>query len=328
MDPSKQLNPFALGGVVTGRQFAGRAAEISRLRDLVNAGQHAYLYAPRRYGKTSLLREAFGPLIDARRLELVWCDCWPARDAQALATRLAQEVVSRAGSLAKVAEWAKNASGLFKRLRPTLTLGHSCTTVAIEVGPTGQGQLPDLEDAVMAVGRLAAHRKHPTVLVFDEFQQIAEWADVSQAEAALRSAIQQLRGVSCLFAGSQRHLLQQMFSDRARPLFNLAAPFPLGRLSREEIGPWLGDRFQDTGMTLEPSALERILAAAAGHPWATQYLAHFVWQEAATRGARKVDQEIVSRGLDTAVAVEDTLVAGKLSALTAPQRHVLAALAR
>ena len=167
MDDNKALNPFALGGFVTGRQFAGRTLEITRLRDLVQAGQHAYLYAPRRYGKTSLLREALGPLVEAKRLEAVWCDCWPAADAQALATRLAQDVVGRAGSLGKVAEWVKTAGGLFKRLRPTLSIGQGGANVSIEVAPTGQGPLPDLEDAVAAVGRLAAHRKRPTALVLD-----------------------------------------------------------------------------------------------------------------------------------------------------------------
>lgn len=328
MSTDKSLNPFALGGVVTGRQFTGRTAEIARLRDIVNTSQHAYLYAPRRYGKSSLLREALGGLIDARRIEAVWCDCWPTVDAQDLATRLAQDVVNRAGSLNKVAEWVKTAGGLFKRLRPTFAIGQGGANVSIEVSPTGQGQLPDLEDAVAAVGRLAAHRKRPTVLVLDEFQQVAQWNQASQAEATLRSAIQQLKGVSCLFAGSQRHLLQEMFTDRARPLFNLAAPFPLSRLSREEIGPWLSERFLEAGITLEATALERILEVTAGHPWATQYLAYFVWQEAAVSGARRVDDRTVAAALDRAVAVEDTLTGEKLAALTQPQRLVLAALAR
>lgn len=328
MFADKSLNPFALGGVVTGRQFAGRVAEIARLRDLVHSGQHAYIYGPRRYGKSSLLREALGSLLDAKRIDGVWCDCWPTTDAQDLATRLAQDVVSRAGNLSKVAEWVKTAGGLFKRLRPTFAIGPGGSTVSIDVSPTGQGKLPDLEDAVAAVGRLAAHRKRPTVLVFDEFQQVAQWNEASQAEATLRSAIQQLKGVSCLFAGSQRHLLQQMFNDRARPLFNLAAPFPLGRLSQEEIGPWLSERFMDSGITLEATALERMVEVAAGHPWATQYLAHFVWEAAAVQSARRVDTGIVATALNRAMAVEDTLAGGKLAALTQSQRSVLAAVAR
>jgi hypothetical protein len=125
MSTDKSLNPFVLGGVVTGRQFAGRTVEIARLRDIVGTGQHAYVYAPRRYGKSSLLREAFGALIDAKRVEGVWCDCWPAADAQDLATRLARDVVDRAGSLNKVAEWVKTAGSLFKRLRPTYRSGRA-----------------------------------------------------------------------------------------------------------------------------------------------------------------------------------------------------------
>ncbi len=328
LDQLKSLNPFALGGIVTGEQFAGRKPEIARLRELVQSGQHAFLYAPRRYGKTSLLREAFSALERSKRLVIVWCDCWPVPDAGTLASRLAQEVVLRAGKVGKFADWVRTAGSLFKRLRPMLSVGQSGAIVAIEVASTRQGTLPDLEDAVAAVGRLGAEKKRPVLLVLDEFQQIADWDNGPQAEAALRTAVQHLKGVSVLFAGSQRHLLQQMFTDRARPLFNLAAPFPLGRLTREEVGPWLTERFAQGGLSLEAAALERILDLASGHPWSTQYLAHFVWRSAAARGVRRVDADLVTAGLDEAIRVEETLAAGKLADLTSQQLQVLAALAR
>jgi hypothetical protein len=77
MNSRKYLNPFALGGVVTGKQFAGRSAEVARLRAIAEAGQHVFVFAPRRYGKTSLLREALETEAISRRLVLVWCDCLP-----------------------------------------------------------------------------------------------------------------------------------------------------------------------------------------------------------------------------------------------------------
>jgi hypothetical protein len=84
----------------------------------------------------------------------------------------------------------------------------------------------------------------------------------------------------------------------------------------------------EAGVALEATALDRLLEVTAGHPWASQYLAHFVWQEAAVSGARSVDEGTVAAALDRAVAVEDTLTGEKLAALTQPQRLVLAALAR
>ena len=53
-------NPFVYGEVVPAAAFVNREAEIERLtRDLL-AGQKIFLISPRRYGKSSLVRQALG----------------------------------------------------------------------------------------------------------------------------------------------------------------------------------------------------------------------------------------------------------------------------
>jgi uncharacterized protein len=325
MDNSKLINPFALGGVVTGKRFAGRSAEIERVRMIAQSGQHVYLFAPRRYGKTSLLREAFARLEQAGDLVVVWCDCLPSTDVQSLAIRLAEEVV-RASHAGRAADWGKTIGSLFKRLRPALKIdSHGQATVSLEVGPNAPA-LPNLEDALSAVEQLAIKQGKPLVLVLDEFQQIAEWDKGHQTEAVMRTAIQNFHRVSCIFAGSERHLLQHMFSDRARPLFQLAAPFPLGRLSAAELSPWLTDRFRETGLDAPPEALDAIFAIAAGHPAATQFVGHYVWDAALISGSNRITAGVVQQGLAQALDASDTIYAGEYARLTAPQRQVLAAL--
>jgi hypothetical protein len=321
-------NPFALGGVVRGKQFAGRGVEIERLRQLARAGESVYLFAPRRYGKTSLLREAFELEARRGRLILLWCDCLPAVDAGDLAARLAREVVQGA-KRGKVAQWAKEAGALFKRIRPVVAVqGDGQVRLEVEFGDAPANNDPNLEDALGAVARLAATRGKPVVVVFDEFQQIVTWDRDHRTEAVIRTAIQHQQETSYAFAGSQRHLLQAMFADRARPLFNLAVPFPVGRLSVEELRPWLTDRFAAGGLELEGSAAERLLSLGAGHPWATQYLSHFVWEAARHLDEPRACEESVISGLTTALAVGATTYEAEISRLTGPQRRVLAAVAR
>src|SRR5918996_1164896 len=327
MNAARRLNPFALGGVVTGKRFAGRVREIGRLQQIARGGQHAYLFAPRRYGKTSLLREGLGDAERAKRQVVVWCDCLPTTDAAGLALRLAEQV-TLAARRGRVSEWIKRAVSLFTRLRPVLTVGpDGDPRVSVDVAQAGAAAVRSLEDAIAAVGGLDTPRRPPVVLIFDEFQQIAEWDTKHQTEAVLRTAIQHFEGVSCIFAGSERHLLEQMFADRARPLFKLAAPFPLGRLSREEIEPWLAERLGETGLTLESEGLDRLLVTTAGHPWATQYLAHFVWEVAMAARAARITADLVNASLRQAVEAGDTIYARDYAALTPSQRQVLAAIA-
>lgn len=327
MHSDKSLNPFALGGVVRGKQFAGRQDEIARLRRLALGGQHAYLFAPRRYGKTSLLREAFEPEHQGGRLILLWCDCLPVTHPEGLAARLAEPIV-QAARAAKPIEWAKQAAGLFKRLRPSIMVGpDGVPGVTVEVGEAHPKAPPALEDALQAAGRLAARRRRPVVVVLDEFQQVSAWDEAQQTEAVLRTVIQHQPGVAYVFAGSQRHLLQRIFADRARPLFNLAAPFPIARLTLGELLPWLTERFGSSGHPLEAGAAEHIATLGAGHPWATQYLSHFVWEVAAGGRAPGVTER-VRDGLERALHAGETIYSAEFAGLTGAQRQVLSAMAR
>lgn len=318
-------NPFTLGGVARGKQFAGRRDEIARLRALARDGQRTFLFAPRRYGKTSLLREAFEPEVHADRLLLLWCDCLVTGDADSLARRIAEPVV-RATACKGLTQWARAAGALFKRLRPTLSVGPD-GDVRVSIDLAESGGAFGVEDALGAAGHLADARGRPAVFVFDEFQEIGAWDANHRTEAAIRTVIQNQAGVAYVFAGSEQHLLEAMFGTRERPLFKLAVPFPLDRLSDDELRPWLEARFGETGVECEPAALDALIELGAGHPWASQYLAHFVWNEAFTRGHSRVTRGIVYDGLAVALQVADTVYDRDFATLTHPQRRVLMAIA-
>ena len=52
------MNPFVFGRVVKGEHFYDRTEECKRIVDTLSAGNNIVLYAPRRYGKTSLVVKA------------------------------------------------------------------------------------------------------------------------------------------------------------------------------------------------------------------------------------------------------------------------------
>src|SRR4051795_10858204 len=51
-------NPFVYGEVVPAAAFVDREIELERLSDDLRAGQKIFLISPRRYGKSSLVRQA------------------------------------------------------------------------------------------------------------------------------------------------------------------------------------------------------------------------------------------------------------------------------
>src|SRR5215203_5535586 len=55
-------NPFVYGEVVPSAAFVGREVELDRLIGDLGGGQKVFLISPRRYGKSSLVRQALAAL--------------------------------------------------------------------------------------------------------------------------------------------------------------------------------------------------------------------------------------------------------------------------
>ena len=67
-------NPFVYGEVVPRSAFVGREVELARLSADLADGQKIFLISPRRYGKSSLIAQAFASL-GRRRIATHVKDC-------------------------------------------------------------------------------------------------------------------------------------------------------------------------------------------------------------------------------------------------------------
>src|SRR5258705_13962287 len=63
-------NPFVYGEVVPGEAFVDREVELDRLVADLGSGQKVFLISPRRYGKSSLIRQALEALRRRRALAI------------------------------------------------------------------------------------------------------------------------------------------------------------------------------------------------------------------------------------------------------------------
>ena len=59
-------NPFAYSNYVTGESFCNRVKELSDLMQYIQASQNLLLYSHRRYGKSSLIKQAFKKINDEK----------------------------------------------------------------------------------------------------------------------------------------------------------------------------------------------------------------------------------------------------------------------
>ena len=123
--------------------------------------------------------------------------------------------------------------------------------------------------------RLATKRKKQIVIVFDEFQEISTLN--LPIERQMRAKIQHHDKVTYCFMGSKRHILDELFLDKNKPLYRIAKPVPLGKIPAKKFKNFIHSRFKSVDMIIEEKLIDEILKITACHPYYTQELCHEIF---------------------------------------------------
>jgi hypothetical protein len=270
-------NPFTFGALALDDAFTDREAELRELsRDLRN-GQDVLVYAPRRYGKSSLVLRAARRAMRSGTL-VGYCDLMRTPTKERLAAALAKTIYSDLETAAGQA--IERAAGLFRGLRVTPTMEVDPSDGSLRfVFHAGRRRaaIDDTIEALLALpGRIAAERGRRAALVFDEFQEIL--AIDRHYPKLMRAVFQEQPEVAHVYLGSKRHVLERIFDDENEPFWRSAKRLEIGPIPAAEFARYLRRRFEETEREIEDAAVERLLEATGGHPYGTQELAYFLWE--------------------------------------------------
>jgi hypothetical protein len=264
------VNPFVYSHPIAPDEIIDRDRETHELLAAAVGGHFVRLYAPRKYGKTSLLRRV---LRDAERDEgliPILVDLYGVLSIADVTVRFERAYARQLkGKLRARIEEFLQSTGL------GLSLGALGVSARLHLDPKTD-PLPALHALLDLPLRLEQDGGFRALVVLDEFQDITK---VKEMDAILRSHIQ-LQGevASFVFAGSEPGLMRGLFEERERPLYGQAVPMRLGRLEDADIAAYIAGRFRESGRGVG-EALNPLTAAAKGHPQRAMLLAHRLWQE-------------------------------------------------
>ena len=285
-----ESSPFVVAGPAPADEVVGRHEILATIADRAAHGRFVLLTAPRRYGKTTLVRRLAHDADERRDLAVVIVDLLGVQTLDDVALRMAQAWARLpAGPMAKAAA----------RVLPFISgFSVGAGVVTLTLRPRTGGDPAALE-AVLDVPRAVAERLSRRVLVvLDEFQAIA---DVDRADAVIRSQLQhQMEHVSYLFAGSEQSVTEMLFSDRDRPLYGQAERLVLGPFDPDALAGYIESRLADTNRSITAPGLAAYLAATACHPQRSMLVADAMWST--VDAGRTIDVAEVAAALDDALA--------------------------
>ena len=318
------VNPFVYGEVVPAASFVDRIDELDRLvRDLAS-GQKVFLISPRRYGKSSLIRQALGAIARGGALT---ADVTVSSYSSYLAflEGYTRSLITMQSGWEKARSWLRDAIGAAK---PELRLeADSVGTMGLSVSFPSARTDRDISrlatDVFALPGRLGEAHKSRIVVALDEFQAINAFNGGS-VEHAMRAAVQHQRNVGYVFAGSEPSLMERMLGPK-RPFYKAGPVMRLEKIPPDLFSAFIEARFSKTRINPEPGLGSAIVDLAGNMPYDVQRLAHESWDDVRAAGKRRIGVEDLHATLHRLLAEQETMFEAVWQRLTLAQRATLRA---
>lgn len=316
-------NPFVYGDVVKGQYFTDREEELKELKLDLSSGQNVLIFSPRRYGKTSLIIKVLDEL-KREGFITVYVDLFRVTSIQSF-IKIYTSSITKAGAT-KLEEAVQFLKEHFPALIPRIVIkGQEPAEFEFDFEAAKKDAERLLDDLYDFPQRVAVKRKKRLIVVFDEFQEISTLN--LPIERQLRAKIQHHDKVSYCFMGSKRHLMDELFQDKNKPLYKIAKAIPLGKIPSERFKIFIHSRFKSVDMRIESGLIDEILNVTACHPYYTQQLCHEIFNIAFSKEEPAViSQNDINSARDKCIQAQSYAYATIWDSLAAKQKSLVVAL--
>lgn len=266
-------NPFVFGKVVKGKHFFNRKKEIDELStDIVNH-QNIILYAPRRYGKTSLVLRTFDELKKKHKNFVgLYIDFYNINSVEKFINVMSnQYAVNSKLTLEKLLATLKN---FLTGITTGITLDKDGNP-KIELSILHNKRIQAFEDVMKLPKKLSEENKTVGVF-FDEFQEVIN-LNGFDFEKKLRTIIQHHDKVSYVFCGSKHHLFQDIFNNSNNPLFKIGKTKYLDVIPEKEYSSYIYKNFVKINKEFKKEHALTIYQLAGSVPYNVQLLCNEIF---------------------------------------------------
>ena len=315
-------SPFQYGKLATGMTFVNRVREKQELKNNLYSGINTMLISPRRWGKSSLVREAMKELmLEHFDVKVCFLDVFTIRSEEEFYQIFAREVIKATSNSWEA--WITNAKEFLKALSPKISIGTDPMTdfsIGIEYH-----RIKENERELLELPERIAHSKGMKIIVcIDEFQSLAGLKEYDHLEGEMRSVWQHHQKVSYCLYGSKRHMMVEIFNSSAKPFYRFGQLMFLQKIDKMEWVKFIVNAFLRTGKEITIENGREIVEKVKSHSWYVQQLSHFVW--CSTK--KEVTSEIVDKAFQQIVDTNLPLYVAECEALSVTQLNLLIAIAK
>lgn len=291
---AKLINPFVTTGYVSAEYFCDRERESVRLIREIKNGNNVALVSARRMGKTGLISHCFNKSEIKQEYYFFFIDIYATRSLRDFVFTLSKEIVKQ------LKPFGKKAVETFWTTVKSLQAGLSFNPMGI---PSLNLSLGDIQSEKATLDEIFSYLNKagkPCIVALDEFQQIGNYSE-KNVEELLRTHMQHCSNARFIFAGSQRHIMEKMFSNASRPFYQSSSMFYLESIDLNAYVVFATRLFKRYNRTVEPEVVERIYRKFDGITWYMQKILNTLFANTPEKGSclEKMVEEAITYNVNT-----------------------------
>ncbi|MDR0333562.1 MAG: ATPase [Dysgonamonadaceae bacterium] len=313
-------NPFIVSGYVSPDYFCDRETESADFIRKVTNGNNLVLISPRRMGKTGLIEHCFQQSQIQKYFYTFYIDIYATNNLNEFVYKLGKEIFERLKSKGK--KIIEQFFSVITSLRPAFKLDEFSGAPVFDIGI---GEIRSPEFTLEEIFKYIDLADKPCIVAIDEFQQIAKYPE-KNIEATLRTHIQHCKNATFVFAGSQRHILQNIFFSSSRPFYQSTALLTLDVIDEETYTTFARRLFEQGKKLISIELIRKAYLLFEGHTWYVQAIYNELFS--LLNEGEECTEEQFWEAINSRIFSYDNLFANTLNLLSERQRELLYAIAQ
>ena len=241
-------NPFVTNGYAGAEYFCDRVQETEILRELLLNENNIALISPRRIGKTDLIWHVFDDPGIQKNYHCFVVDIYATKNLGDFVNMLGKALVDELRPKGRKA-WEK-----FVNMVASLRSEISFDISGLPVWGVGLGSIKNPTVTLDEIFAYLGKADKPCLVAIDEFQQITRYGDET-IEATIRTYVQRCTNAHFIFSGSQRHMMNGMFTSPSRPFYQAVTIINLQPLDLVVYTDFCVNKFEKAGKHLDKAVV-------------------------------------------------------------------------
>ena len=313
-------NPFITSGYVSDDYFCDREKESKEVIKTITNGNNLAIISPRRMGKTGLILHCFHQPEISQQYHCFFIDIYATNNLREFVFKLGKEIFETLKP--NGTKFIERFFSIISSLRPAFKLDKTTGAPTFDIGI---GEIIEPAFSLEQIFKYLEAADKPCLVAIDEFQQIANYSE-NNIEAVLRTHIQHCKNSSFIFAGSQRHIMQNIFFSSSRPFYQSVSLLTLKAINEKVYISFVQQHFINDNKIIPKELISTVYRLFEGHTWYIQNIFNELY--AITEQGDTCTMEFIQESVKNRIASYVPLFQSTLSLLSERQKEILYAIAK